>query len=81
MKKMLSKVSNTSLMFTNHGGEKDVVNGLNNNSSGFPFKRNSIVKWTSDSIGQAEDVMVYARGINHEQDNITSIIGTDLTWR
>ena len=31
-----------------------------------------------DSIGQAEDVMVYARGINHEQDNITSIIGIDL---
>ena len=45
MKKMLSKVSNTSLMFNmNHGGDKDVVNGLNNNSSGFPFKRNSIVK-------------------------------------
>ena len=31
-----------------------------------------------DSIGQTKDVMVYARGINHEQDNITSIVGTDL---
>ena len=41
----------------------------------------SLVKWTSDSIGQAKDVMVYARGINHEQDNITSIIGIDLIWR
>ena len=34
-----------------------------------------------DSIGQTKDVMVYARGINHEQDNITSIIGIDLIWR
>ena len=31
-----------------------------------------------DSIGQAKDVMVYARGIDHEYDNITNIIGTDL---
>ena len=31
-----------------------------------------------DSIGQTKDVMVYAQGINHEQDNITSIVGTDL---
>ena len=31
-----------------------------------------------DSIGQTKDVMVYARGINHEQDNITSIVGTEL---
>ena len=45
MKIMLIEVSNTSWMFnTNHGGDKDVVDGLNNNSSRFPFKRNSIVK-------------------------------------
>ena len=42
---MLIEVSNTSWMFnTNHGGDKDVVDGLNSNSSGFPFKRDSIVK-------------------------------------
>ena len=47
MKIMLIEVSNTSWMFnTNHGGDKDVVDGLNNNSSRFPFKRNSIVKGT-----------------------------------
>ena len=31
-----------------------------------------------DSIGQTKDVMVYARGINHEEDNITNIVGSDL---
>ena len=31
-----------------------------------------------DSIGQAKDVMVYARGIDHEYDNITNIVGSDL---
>ena len=37
MKIMLTKVSNTSLMFNmNQGGDKDVVDGLNNNSSRFP---------------------------------------------
>ena len=41
------KVSNTSWMFnTSHGEGSSVADGLNNNSSRFPFKRNSIVKWT-----------------------------------
>ena len=31
-----------------------------------------------DSIGQTKDVMVYARGINHEQDNVTNIVGSNL---
>ena len=45
VKKMITQVSNTSLMFImNYGGDKDVVDGLNNNSSRFPYKRNSIVK-------------------------------------
>ena len=44
---MLSKVSNTSLTFNmNHGQDENVVNGLNNNSSRFPYKCNSITMWT-----------------------------------
>ena len=39
MKIMLIEVSNTSWMFnTNHGEDKDVVDGLNNNSSWFSMK-------------------------------------------
>ena len=44
MKIMLIEVSNTSWMFnTNHGGDKDVVDGLNNNSSRFPYGWNSTI--------------------------------------
>ena len=45
---------------------------------GFPLKGIPQLSEHGDSIGQTKDVMVYARGINHEQDNITSIVGTDL---
>ena len=45
MKIMLIEVSNTSLMSNkNHEEDKDVVDGLSNNSSRFPYKRISIVK-------------------------------------
>ena len=47
MKIMLTKVSNTSLMFNrNHGEDKDVVDGINNNLSRFPWRWNSITMWT-----------------------------------
>ena len=55
MKIMLTKVSNTSFNVQhNHGDDKYAADGHNNNSSGFPFRRNSIVRWTSDSIGQTQ---------------------------
>ena len=41
MKIMLIKVSNTSWMFNmNHGDDRNVADGLNNNSSRFPYKWN-----------------------------------------
>ena len=44
MKIMLTQVSNTSLMFNmNHVEDKIVVDGLNNKSSKFPYKWNSII--------------------------------------
>ena len=44
MKIMLIEVSNTSWMFnTNHGEDKNVADGLNNNSSRFPYKWNSTI--------------------------------------
>ena len=45
---------------------------------GFLLKGISQLSEHGDSIGQTKDVMMYARGVNHEQDNITSIVGTDL---
>ena len=49
------KVSNTSWMFnTNHGEGSSVADGLNNNSSRFPWRWNSIIMWTSDSVGQTQ---------------------------
>ena len=53
MKIMLMKVSNTHWMFNiDHGEDNNVADGLNNNSSRFPWRWNSIIMWTSDSIGQ-----------------------------
>ena len=44
MKIMLIKVSNTSWMFNmNHGGDKNAADGLNNNSSEFPYHWNSTI--------------------------------------
>ena len=66
----------------NHGGDKNVADGLNNNLSlfsillDFHHHVNTVI-----AMVRPKDVMVYARGINHEQDNITSIIGMDLIWR
>ena len=61
---MLSKVSNANLdVQPNHGGDKDVVDGLNNNSLEFSislefhhYVNNVIV------LVKPKDVMVYARG-------------------
>ena len=62
-KKMLSQISNTSSMFnTNHGGDKDVVDGLNNKSSGFPYKGITQSCEQGDSLVRPKDVMEYVRG-------------------
>ena len=62
------KVFNTRLMFNmNHGGDKNAADGLNNNSSEFSILLdfhhhvNTVI-----AMVRPKDVMVYARGINHE---------------
>ena len=79
MKKMLSKVSNTILMFNNIMEEirmlsmDSTTTHRNFHITGLPPSCEH-----GDSIGQTKDVMVYARGINHEEDNIKNIVGSDL---
>ena len=51
----------------NHGGDKNAADGLNNNSSEFSILPdfhhhvNMVI-----AMVRPKDVMVYARGINHE---------------
>ena len=46
--------------------------------------RHSVSKWcfhhvnTVIALVRTKDIMVYARGTNHEEDNITNIVGSDL---
>ena len=65
---MLIKFPTLVLMFNmNHGETKAVVDGLNNNSSEFSILLdfhhhvNTVI-----AMVRPKDVMVYARGINHE---------------
>ena len=45
MKIMLIKVSNTNRMFNiDHGEDNNIADGLNNNSSRFPWRWNSIIR-------------------------------------
>ena len=67
MKKMLTQVSNTSWMFnTNHGGDKMPLMGSTTTHRNFHITILPALCEQCDSIGQTKDVMVYARGINHE---------------
>ena len=44
---MLTQVSNTRLMFNmTHGGRQNATDGLNNNSSEFPYHWTSTIMWT-----------------------------------
>ena len=79
MKKMLSKVSNTNLMFNNIMEEIRMLSmGSTTTHRNFHITELPPSCEHGDSIGQTKDVMVYARGINHEEDNITNIVGSDL---
>ena len=67
MKKMLTQVSNTSWMFhTDHGGDKMLLMGSTTTHRSFHITGLPPSCEHGDSIGQTKDVMVYARGINHE---------------
>ena len=67
MKKMLSKVSNTSLMSNKIMEEIRMLSmGSTTIHLGFLLKGIPWISEHGDSIGQAKDVMVYARGIDHE---------------
>ena len=67
MKKMLSKVSNTNLMFNNNTEEIRMLSmGSTTTHRNFHITGLPPSCEHGDSIGQTKDVMVYARGINHE---------------
>ena len=78
MKILLIKISNTSLMSNKVMKRIGMLSmGSTTIHPGFHINAIPPLFEQGDSIGQTKDVMVYARGINHEQDNITSIVGTD----
>ena len=55
MKKILTQVYNTSLMFNmNHGQNENVANGLNNNPSRLPYDGIPQLCEPGDSIGQTK---------------------------
>ena len=67
MKIMLTKVSNTSLMFNmNHGGDKMLLMGSTATHRNFHIT--GLLHYVNNAIVlvRPKDVMVYARWINHE---------------
>ena len=61
------KVSNISWMFNmNHGGDKMLLMGSTSTHRNFHITGLPPLCEQWDGIGQTKDVMVYARGINHE---------------
>jgi hypothetical protein len=64
---MFTKFPTLALLFnTNHGGDKMLLMGSTTSHQDFHGDGIPQLCEQNDSIGQPEDIMVYARGITHE---------------